>query len=168
MTEPLNVRKISHPTLVQLDTDGTPMVLGERLIEVRPGEWMTPLGAALSAEVFPDLEPEAMDPVTVTAYDPQSGEHETQILKRDGYVLILGQEMVLHSDTGHGTGTIVLTIKRREPCPNCLGDKQIADSEDGERWSAWANLPPGSDLAVRTGMVKPITCPECNGTGTKP
>jgi hypothetical protein len=54
------------------------------------------------------------------------------------------------------------------PCPKCLGDKQIADSDDGEPWSAWANLPPGSDLAVRTGMVKPITCPECKGTGTKP
>lgn len=53
-------------------------------------------------------------------------------------------------------------------CPKCLGDKRIANSEDGEPWSAWESLPPGSDLAVTMGVVRPITCPECKGTGTKP
>jgi hypothetical protein len=53
-------------------------------------------------------------------------------------------------------------------CTKCLGDKQIADSEDGEPWSAWASLPYESALAVRMGVVRPITCPECNGTGLKP
>lgn len=60
------------------------------------------------------------------------------------------------------------TLPHTTPCPRCLGDKQIANSDDGERWSAWANLPAGSDLAVQVGIVKPITCPECNGTGAKP
>ena len=52
-------------------------------------------------------------------------------------------------------------------CPRCLGCGQVADSEDAEPWSAWADLPPGSDLAVRMGLVKPVDCPECKGTGTK-
>lgn len=40
-------------------------------------------------------------------------------------------------------------------CPKCNGEGQVADSADQEPWSAWANLPPGSDLAVRLGMVNP-------------
>jgi hypothetical protein len=50
----LEVRKIGHAVTVELDTDGTPMWLGERLVEVAPGEWMTPLGAALAAELWPE------------------------------------------------------------------------------------------------------------------
>ena len=52
-------------------------------------------------------------------------------------------------------------------CRRCFGEGQIANSEEGEPWSAWADLPPGADLAVRAGIVKPIPCPECNGTGSK-
>lgn len=48
-------------------------------------------------------------------------------------------------------------------CPRCDGCGQIADSESGEPWKHWADLPPGSDAAVRLGIVKPIVCPTCRG-----
>jgi len=48
-------------------------------------------------------------------------------------------------------------------CTRCDGCGQVADSDSGEPWTAWASLPPGSDLAVRMGIVKPVPCPECKG-----
>jgi hypothetical protein len=55
-----------------------------------------------------------------------------------------------------------------EPCGRCDGCGKIADSDSGEAWTAWESLPPGSDLAVKMGIVKPIPCPECGGTGKEP
>lgn len=46
-------------------------------------------------------------------------------------------------------------------CQRCGGCGQIANSEDGEPWTAWTSLPPGSDVAVMLGLVRPIPCPEC-------
>lgn len=51
------------------------------------------------------------------------------------------------------------------PCVRCLGCGQVANSEDREPWSTWASLPAGSDLAVRTGLVKPVPCDDCGGSG---
>lgn len=48
------------------------------------------------------------------------------------------------------------------PCPKCQGEKLVANSDDQEPWSTWASLPPGSDLAVRLGLVQPVPCPECS------
>lgn len=53
-------------------------------------------------------------------------------------------------------------------CRQCLGWKRIANSEDGESWKYWAELEPPSNLAVTLGLVVPITCPRCNGTGQEP
>jgi hypothetical protein len=52
-----------------------------------------------------------------------------------------------------------------EKCTRCDGCGQIANSEDGEPWTAWASLPLHSSLAVVAGIVKPIPCPDCKGTG---
>lgn len=46
-------------------------------------------------------------------------------------------------------------------CRRCDGRGLIADSDDGEPWTAWENLPPGADLAVKVGLVRPIPCPDC-------
>lgn len=46
-------------------------------------------------------------------------------------------------------------------CRRCEGFGLIADTEEGEPWSAWASLPHGSDLAVAAGLVQPIPCPDC-------
>ena len=53
-------------------------------------------------------------------------------------------------------------------CSYCAGCGRVATSEAHEPWSAWEELPPGSDLAVRTGLVRPVQCPVCGGTGKHP
>jgi hypothetical protein len=53
-------------------------------------------------------------------------------------------------------------------CEQCDGCGKIADSEDGEPWSAWLSLPLKSSFAVLNGLVKPIECPACKGSGANP
>ena len=50
-------------------------------------------------------------------------------------------------------------------CRRCDGCGRVADTEAAEPWTAWSSLPPGADLAVRLGLVKPKSCPACSGTG---
>lgn len=50
-------------------------------------------------------------------------------------------------------------------CERCAGCGQIADDEDGTPWSTWEALPQQSKAAINMGLVKPIPCPDCNGTG---
>lgn len=47
----------------------------------------------------------------------------------------------------------------------CDGCGKLASTEEQEPWAYWQMLPPGSDIAVRMGFVRPITCPECGGSG---
>jgi len=49
------------------------------------------------------------------------------------------------------------------PCIRCDGCGLVADSEDQESWTSWLALPPGSDLAVQLGLVRPVPCPSCLG-----
>jgi hypothetical protein len=53
-------------------------------------------------------------------------------------------------------------------CDRCDGCGRIANSEDQEPWTDWTNLPAHSQLAIRIGLVVPITCPDCGGTGHLP
>ena len=50
-------------------------------------------------------------------------------------------------------------------CLKCRGCGKVANSEDQTAWVYWEELPAGSDLAVRAGLVQPIPCPKCGGTG---
>ncbi len=43
----LTARKITAYVPVPLDTDGTPLHHGERMVEVEPGHWMDPTLAAI-------------------------------------------------------------------------------------------------------------------------
>lgn len=52
-----------------------------------------------------------------------------------------------------------------ERCLRCWGCGKIASSEKGEPWVYWQELPLKSALAVVTGAVHPISCPDCGGTG---
>ncbi len=53
-------------------------------------------------------------------------------------------------------------------CKKCEGCGQIANDDDQNPWTYWQELPPGADFAVRTGLVRPIPCPNCGGTGETP
>lgn len=62
------------------------------------------------------------------------------------------------------------TIRLSNPgnCKRCGGCTYIATDDYGTPWIFWASLPPGSDLSIKMGLVKPIPCPDCGGTGDKP
>lgn len=57
-------------------------------------------------------------------------------------------------------------LGENRPCRRCDGCGRVANSEDAEPWTMWEALPPGSDLAVQMGVVRPVTCLDCNGSGT--
>ena len=52
-----------------------------------------------------------------------------------------------------------------DKCRQCDGCGKVADTNDQEPWTAWTSLPPQSAIAVVAGIVKPIDCPICGGTG---
>lgn len=56
-------------------------------------------------------------------------------------------------------------MKEMKQCPKCEGCGKVANTREAEPWHRWESLPPGSDLAVRLGIICPIPCPKCNGTG---
>lgn len=54
-----------------------------------------------------------------------------------------------------------------DACPKCLGWKRVASGDEGASWKYWAELPAPSNLSVVLGLVYPIECPVCHGTGRK-
>lgn len=63
---------------------------------------------------------------------------------------------------------IVVIYDGKDACVQCLGWKRVANTDDGESWKYWAELPAQSAIAVSMGLVKPIECPHCKGTGIEP
>ena len=55
-----------------------------------------------------------------------------------------------------------------EQCRKCDGCGRVADSDSQEPWTAWRDLPGPSAAAVVLGIVRPILCPVCGGTGEAP
>lgn len=56
-------------------------------------------------------------------------------------------------------------VLSKAECNRCDGCGSIASGEEGAPWSRWTSLPSESQLAIRMGVVWPIPCPDCNGTG---
>lgn len=54
-----------------------------------------------------------------------------------------------------------------EHCFRCEGCGKIANSTDGEAWTHWEGLPESAKLAIRLGIVYPVPCPACDGTGVR-
>lgn len=50
-------------------------------------------------------------------------------------------------------------------CRRCDGCGKVANTENQEPWSAWLELPLKSAHAVVLGLVRPVPCPSCGGTG---
>lgn len=53
-------------------------------------------------------------------------------------------------------------------CARCAGCGQITNSDDGEPWSVWLALPLQSSAALLLGLVQPLPCPVCAGSGRVP
>ena len=62
---------------------------------------------------------------------------------------------------------IVVIYEGENACIHCYGWKRVDDGE-GQSWKYWAELPSQSAIAVQMGIVKPIECPHCKGTGVEP
>ena len=63
---------------------------------------------------------------------------------------------------------IVTIYTGDDACQRCLGWKRVDDGDDQVSWKYWEEMPAQSRVAVTMGLVKPITCPDCNGTGVEP
>lgn len=63
---------------------------------------------------------------------------------------------------------IVTIYQGNDVCTRCQGWKRIDNGSEGISWKYWAELPAGSDIAVKLGIVKPIECPRCKGSGQEP
>lgn len=53
-------------------------------------------------------------------------------------------------------------------CSRCEGCGRLADTDDREPWVAWTSLPLEAQVAVHLGIVKPVPCDVCGGTGRVP
>jgi len=73
---------------------------------------------------------------------------------------------VVAADLRPGDTVTIEVVKGAGTCPRCDGCGRIANDVDGTPWSFWEALPPGSDGAVRAGIVQPVTCPDCGGKGS--
>jgi hypothetical protein len=52
-------------------------------------------------------------------------------------------------------------------CPTCAGCGKIANDEDRTPWKYWMELPLQSSVAVLMGMIQPVRCPDCRGSGER-
>ena len=53
-------------------------------------------------------------------------------------------------------------------CPKCNGCGKVTNTEDQEPWTAWTSFPLHSSAAVLMRIIKPISCPQCGGSGEMP
>lgn len=52
-------------------------------------------------------------------------------------------------------------------CTRCAGCGKIANDDEGTPWKYWAELPVQSAVAVIMGIVRPLPCTECGGSGKR-
>ena len=50
-------------------------------------------------------------------------------------------------------------------CDNCAGCGKVADDPDQTPWKYFEETPTQSAVGIGMGWIKPITCPECEGSG---
>lgn len=50
-------------------------------------------------------------------------------------------------------------------CPTCDGCGKVANTRRGEPWTEWTSLPLLSSAAVLSGIVRPVSCVRCGGSG---
>lgn len=62
---------------------------------------------------------------------------------------------------------IVVIYDGEDACTQCEGWKRVDNGDDQGSWKYWAELPAPSNIAVQMGLVRPVTCPRCDGTGVE-
>ena len=62
---------------------------------------------------------------------------------------------------------IVIIYDGKNACKRCLGWKKVDEAEQ-QSWKYWAEMPEQSKIAIKVGLVKPIDCADCGGTGIQP
>jgi len=88
---------------------------------------------------------------------------EVLILNVDGYI---GESTARELAYARSRGKAVRFLETQsDKCSRCDGCGEIATDDEGSPWSMWEALPPQAKLAETLGMVKPIACPVCGGTG---
>ncbi len=63
---------------------------------------------------------------------------------------------------------IIHIYEGENKCKLCQGWKRIDNGDEGISWKFWDELPSPSNIAVQMGIIKPIECPHCHGTGIEP
>ncbi len=63
---------------------------------------------------------------------------------------------------------VIVIYEGEDACTQCLGWKRVDDGDDAGSWKYWEELPYNSAVAIRLGLVKPIECPRCHGSGVEP
>lgn len=53
-------------------------------------------------------------------------------------------------------------------CRRCAGCGEIANDRDGTPWKYWLELSAHCGLAIAMGLVSPLPCPRCGGSGKVP
>lgn len=82
----------------------------------------------------------------------------------DAAALAVRDHIVLEDRMEH-----LVTIDPTKPeCERCDGCGKIGSDATGAPWTFWQSLKPGEDIAVRMGLVRPLPCPVCEGTGRQP
>ena len=62
---------------------------------------------------------------------------------------------------------LITIYEGADACQRCLGWKRVDDGEQ-QSWKYWEELPSSSRIAINLGLVKPIVCPDCKGSGVEP
>lgn len=63
---------------------------------------------------------------------------------------------------------VVIIYEGEDACQQCLGWKRVDNGRDRGSWKYWAELPAQSQVAIAMGLVGPIECPRCGGSGKEP
>lgn len=50
-------------------------------------------------------------------------------------------------------------------CRGCLGSGKVANDDEGAPWPVWEAMVPPTNIAVSLGLVQPVKCERCGGTG---
>jgi hypothetical protein len=113
--------------------------------------------------------------VSVEYYKDSAGGFRFRVKGGNGEIVATSESYTRKRDAKRGYKALVDIVTepqvQERACGLCGGEGRTdsnADRSERAPWSFWETLPPGSDIAVRLGLVKPMDCSDCGGTGKVP